>query len=81
MTKIYELFSEETGQVTCRLTKKEVSFLEENLEGEVEEDQEFALTDDDIYHLILCDAKEDLVVKLRASLEDDLRGVFYYSRA
>lgn len=78
---MYELFSEETGQVTCLLTKKEVSFLEENLEGEVEEDQEFALTDDDIYHLILCDAKEGLIVKLRGSLGDDIRGFFYYSQA
>lgn len=80
VAKIYELFNEETGTPACQLTKKEIAFLEDNLEEGVEEDEEFVLTDEDISHLILCDAEEGLVEKLKKSLGDEFRGVFYYSR-
>ena len=81
VAKMYELYSEETGEVSCLLTKKEISFLEENLDAVVEEDQEFSLSDDDIAHLILCDAKEELIEKLKKSLGDDFQATFYYSQS
>lgn len=81
VAKMYELYSEATGEISCLLTKKEISFLEENLDAVVEEDQEFSLSDDDIAHLILCDAKEDLIEKLKKSLGDDFQATFYYSES
>lgn len=80
VAKVYKLFSGDSGEATCRLSKKEISFLEENLEEVVEEDQDFTLTEDDIACLILCNAGDDLVEKLRKSLGDDYRSIFYYSQ-
>jgi hypothetical protein len=80
VSKAYQLYSEDRGEVVCALSKKEVFFLRENMEVEIEEDQEFLLTDEDISHLILCDAKEDLIEKLKEGLGDELKGFFYYTR-
>jgi hypothetical protein len=77
---MFILVNENSGEAVCSLSKKEIKFLEENMECEIEEDQEFPLREDDISHLILCDAPENLIHKLKTVLGDEDRVSVFWSR-
>ncbi len=77
---MFILVNEDSGEAVCSLSKKEIKFLEENMECEVEEDQEFYLREEDISHLILSDAPEALIQKLKNVLGDEDRVSVFWSR-
>lgn len=77
---MFDLHNEKSGEVICPLSKKEVRFLEENLETDVGEGDPFVLTEDGLFHLILCDATEALAEKLRGALADEDSVLVSWSR-
>jgi hypothetical protein len=77
---MFILVNEGSGEAVCSLTKKEIKFLEDNMECDVEEDQGFDLDEDDLSHLILCDVTEGLAEKLRSALGDEHKISVYWSR-
>lgn len=75
------LIDESNGMTVCPLSRKEISFLDENLEHGFPEGQESVITEDDIAQLIVCGAGDKLVDKLKLALGDEVELLVSWSRA
>lgn len=68
---MYQLHNADTGDLICRIGRKDLQFLSRHLEGEFPEDIEYSLTAGEMEQLEMYEIGEGLAEALRRALDEE----------